>query len=455
MSELISINPATLEEVGRTPIDDAAAVDAVVTAAAEAGKQWRTNKRRRQGLLGACSVKLMQHQQELGQLLSAEIGKTASDGGWEVWVAAHAFANVARSQWDDELDAPQHSGRDITVQRHPYGVVAAIVPWNFPAFLAAAKIASALAAGNTVVVKPAESAALSMARFVEVLNEVLPEGVLGIVQGGPEVGQQLIGHREVRKVSFTGSTTVGRIIMQQAAETLTPVTLELGGNDPAIVLDDADLLYTAHSLAHHAFYNSGQMCIAPKRAYVPHGKVDEFCAIFAQAMSGMVVGDGSQPETKVGPLHNEAQLKINQRLLDDAVARGATVVAGGGRGTDLPGYFLEPTLVKDVDDSFDLVAQEQFGTVFPVVGYTDVDEVISTINGQEFGLGASVWGSQERATEIAMQIDAGSVWVNQHNALEVNLPFGGVKQSGFGREGGTAGIDDFSQWRVLDVRRGG
>ncbi|NLT31419.1 MAG: aldehyde dehydrogenase family protein, partial [Propionibacterium sp.] len=331
----------------------------------------------------------------------------------------------------------------------------AIVPWNFPAFLAAAKIASALAAGNTVVVKPAESVALSMQKFVDVLNEVLPAGVLGIVHGGPEVGKALIDNRDVRKVSFTGSTKVGRIIMQQAAETLTPVTLELGGNDPAIVLDDADLLYTATTLAHSAFYNAGQMCIAPKRAYVPADKVDEFNRIFAEAMAQLPVGDGAQAGVKVGPLHNRAQLDINKRLLEDAVGRGATIVAGGEPGTDLPGHFLQPTLVTGVDDSFDLVSQEQFGTVFPVVAYTDVDEVIDRVNSQEYGLGASVWGSQERATELAHRIEAGTVWVNQHNALEVNLPFGGVKQSGFGREGGVVGIDNFSQWRVIDVRRGG
>ncbi|MGJ3507546.1 aldehyde dehydrogenase family protein [Enemella sp. A6] len=456
MSELISINPATLEEVGRTPVSSPEDVDRVVREAAEAGKQWRnTSQRRRQGLLGACSVKLMQRQKEIAKVLSAEVGKTVEDAGWEIWVASYAFAHAARVEFESTAEAPDHAGRTITVERYPYGVVAAIVPWNFPAFLAAAKVASALAAGNTVVMKPAESVALSMQKVIDVLNEVLPPGVVGIVQGGPEVGKALIDHREVRKVSFTGSTKVGRVIMQQAAETLTPVTLELGGNDPAIVLDDADLVYTASALAHSAFYNAGQMCIAPKRAYVPADKVVEFNEHFAKAMSQLTVGDGSQPGVKVGPLHNKAQLDINKQLLDDAVSRGATVVAGGGRGTDLPGHFLEPTLVTGVDDSFDLVSQEQFGTVFPVVGYTDVDRVVEVVNSQEYGLGASVWGSEERATEIAHRIEAGTVWVNQHNSLEVDLPFGGVKQSGFGREGGTAGIDDFSQWRVIDVRRGG
>lgn len=393
------------------------------------------------------------HTSRLVSLLVAEQGKISPEAQGELWISARAFEHAAAADWNDDVSGPEVAGRTARIQQVPFGVVAAVVPWNFPVFLTVAKIAPALAAGNSVVVKPAESVAMVVAEMVAILQSILPPGVLEIVHGGPEVGRALVEHRSVRKVSFTGSTAVGRQIMKQAAETITPVALELGGNDPAIVLDDADMTQTAVSLARSAFFNAGQMCVAPKRAYVPRDRVDEFCDAFAAAAADIVVGDGAAPETGMGPLQNEAQLVFVRSLLEKAVAGGATVVTGGGRGTDLPGWFLEPTLVREVDDSDDLVALEQFGPVFPVVAYESLDLVIETLNGQEFGLGASVWGGDENsATTVAERLEAGSVWVNQHNAVEVELPFGGVKSSGFGREGGRAGIEEFLQTRVLSVK---
>lgn len=452
-NELISVNPSTLEEVGRTPITSRDELHRRVEEAHAAFADWRTDRARRQGLLAACSVELMRKLPQIAPLLSQEQGKTVEDAGNEVWISARCLAHHARVEWDDETPGVEAAGRTVVIQHRPLGVVAAIVPWNFPVFLMMAKIAPALAAGNTVVVKPAESVSLVVDKVVEILNTVLPAGVLQIVHGGPDVGQALIGHRRVRKVSFTGSTKVGTAIMRQAAETITPVTLELGGNDPAVVLADADIAACATTLARNAFFNSGQMCIAPKRAYVPEHLVDAFCQAFAAEMATLPVGDGLTPGVKVGPLHNRAQLDLVTDLLEKAVAGGGRVVKGGGRGTDLPGYFLEPTLVRDVDDAADLVALEQFGPVFPVVAYQDVEDVLATLDEQEFGLGASVWGSIEAAQHVAEQIEAGSVWINQHNALEVELPFGGLKSSGFGREGGDEGVHDFLATRVVSTKR--
>lgn len=453
MNELISVNPATLQEIGRTPVTTPDELDRIVRRADAATVQWRTDRAYRQGLLRACAFELMRHTAELVPLLVQEQGKTATEAGGEIWISAKHFAHAARVDWADEEAGPDVAGRTARIQRIPLGVVAAVVPWNFPVFLMAAKVAPALAAGNTVVVKPAESVALVVGRVVEILRSILPEGVIEVAQGGPALGKALVEHPTIRKVSFTGSTAVGKLIMKQAAEVCTPVTLELGGNDPAIVLDDADLTYTAAHLVNSAFFNAGQMCVAPKRVYVPAARVDEFCEISRALIAEKPVGDGLAPGTAMGPLHNRAQLDFVRGLLDKAVAAGATVVAGGGPGTDLPGYFLEPTLVRDVDDSCDLVALEQFGPVLPVVAYTDLDAVLATINAQDFGLGASVWGADaETATAVAEQIVAGSVWVNQHNAIEVELPFGGVKASGFGREGGTAGVEDFLQIRVVSVK---
>ncbi|ORJ92105.1 hypothetical protein A6F55_24505 [Prescottella equi] len=453
MPELISRNPATLEEVGRVPVSTAEEVDRAISRAHTAFAQWRTDRSERQQMLHRCSVALTQSSDRLSALLVAEQGKITPEAQGEVWISARAFDHVATASWDDEVPAPKAPGRKASIQKVPFGVVAAVVPWNFPVYLTVAKIAPALAAGNTVVVKPAESVALVVGEMVSILQSILPAGVVEIVHGGPDIGRRLVEHPEVRKISFTGSTGVGRQIMKQAAQTITPVALELGGNDPVIVLDDADMEQTATSLARSAFFNAGQMCVAPKRAYVPHARLDEFCEAFTAVASKISVGNGADPATGMGPLHNEAQHAFVRSLLDKATANGATVVTGGGRGTDLPGWFLEPTLVRDVDDSSEIVALEQFGPVFPVVGYDSLDQVIDTLNGQAFGLGASVWGSDEAAAiRVAEQLEAGSVWVNQHNAVEVELPFGGMKASGFGREGGAAGIEEFLQTRVLSIR---
>lgn len=427
-------------------------MDARIRAAHTAFPEWRKDRRLRQGLLAACSYELTRKTPQLAPMLVREQGKTLDEAGGELWVAARCLAHAARVDWEDTVDVPEAGGRVARIEKRPLGVVGAIVPWNFPVFLAVAKIAPALAAGNTVVVKPAESVSRVVGAAVDVLRSVLPEGVIDVVHGGPEVGQVLVDHPRMRKVSFTGSTRVGSLIMGRAAATVTPVTLELGGNDPAIVLDDADIETVARTLTRNAFYNAGQTCIAPKRAYVPTHCVDRFCDAFAAAMEDLTVGHGLAAGTRMGPLHNQAQLDIVHGLLEQAVDSGAKIVKGGGRGTDLPGHFLEPTLVRDVTDSAALVAEEQFGPVFPVVGYDDLDSVLDLLDDQPFGLGASVWGPTGRATAVAERIEAGSVWVNQHNALEVELPFGGVKGSGFGREGGTAGVEDFLQTRVVSVR---
>lgn len=453
MSTLVSINPATLEELGSTPATTHEELDALARAAHDASGAWNSDRDRRRRLLSACSFTIMDHQAELTSLLVREQGKSAAEASGEIWIAARYFAQMARLDWPESEEAVEAPGRSARIVRRPYGVVGAIVPWNFPVFLLAAKVAPALAAGNSVLAKPAESVALVVTRFVELLNQVLPEGVLTVVNGDATLGQALVAHPLVRKVSFTGSTGVGKAIMRQAADTVTPVTLELGGNDPAILLDDADVTLAATRLAASAYFNAGQMCVAPKRAYVPQHLVDDFCAAFAATTDAMQVGDPGQPGVTMGPLHSRNQLEVVRTLMEKALADGATLVRGGDRGTDLPGHFLEPTLLRDCTDEMGIVAEEQFGPVFPVVAYRDLDEVLATVNGQEFGLGASVWGRDvQRATEVAERLEAGSIWVNQHNALEVELPFGGVKGSGFGREGGHAGVEDFLQVNVVSVK---
>ncbi|QDQ98425.1 aldehyde dehydrogenase family protein [Tomitella fengzijianii] len=449
---LISRNPATLAEVGRSPSLTGGALDAVIARARAAQPAWAADLPARRAALRAAAEAITAATGELVPLLTAEQGKPLAEAGQELWVAGHAFATLAGTDWEPEERITASLGRPVTVQHRPYGVVAAIVPWNFPVYLAAAKIAPALLAGNTVVVKPAESVSLAVAAFVDVLRSALPEGVVETLTGGPETGRQLIDHPDVRMVSFTGSTAVGRSIMAQAAATLTPVALELGGNDPAVLLPDADLDDAAARLAAGAFLNAGQMCIAPKRIYVPDPLVEVFAEALA-AQAQRTVGDGADPATTMGPLHNARQLEIAAGMLGRALDSGARTVTGGVRGHALPGHFLDPTVLVGADDGDDIVRQEQFGPVLPVVGYRDLDALLAMLNAQEFGLGASVWSADSgAAAAVAGRIDAGTVWINQHNALDVALPFGGVKASGFGREGGVAGVWEFTTARVLDPR---
>lgn len=449
---LVSLNPATLAEVGRSPSLTGAALDARVARARAAQPAWAADLPARRAALRAAAEAITAAAGELAPLLTAEQGKPLAEAGQELWVSAHAFATLADVGWEPEQRLTASLGRPVTVQRRPYGVVAAIVPWNFPLYLAAAKIAPALLAGNTVVVKPAESVSLAVSAFVDVLRAVLPEGVVEVVTGGPDTGRQLIDHPHVRMVSFTGSTAVGRSIMAQAAATLTPVALELGGNDPAILLPGADLADAAAHLASGAFLNAGQMCIAPKRIYAPEPLVEGFAEALA-AQAQRTVGDGADPATTMGPLHTARQRGIVTGMLGRALDAGARVVTGGVREHPLPGRFLDPTVLVGAGDGDDIVREEQFGPVLPVVGYTDLEALLARLDAQEFGLGASVWGPDPgEAAAVAARIDAGTVWIGQHNALDVAVPFGGVKASGFGREGGAAGVEEFTTTRVLDPR---
>lgn len=448
---LISLNPATKEAVGETALSTPAQVDIAIVAAHAALFSWRQDQATRQGLLHRIAAEVHRHADALSELLTLEQGKPRAEARQEIWIAAEAFTAAADVQWETQTQQQVLAGGYASVHHVPFGVVAAIVPWNFPIYLAAAKIAPALVAGNTVVVKPAESVSLVVSKFVEILQSVLPQGVVEVVVGGPETGRRLVEDRRIRKVTFTGSTQIGKEIIRQSADTVTPLTLELGGNDPAIILDDADLGHTAERIAAGAFLNAGQMCIAPKRIYVPLALRDELAAALVAEAQARVVGDGAEPNTTMGPLHNQSQHRFVNQLIADAVQSGGRLAAGGKRLADLPGYFLEPTVLVDVDDQVDVVRLEQFGPVLPIVSYLSLNAVLETIDAQDFGLGASVWSADlDRAAQVATAIDAGTVWINKHNALDVNLPFGGTKESGFGREGGLAGVQDFLTTRVIN-----
>ncbi len=334
-------------------------------------------------------------------------------------------------------------------QRRPHGVVAAIVPWNYPVILMVAKVAPALLVGNAVVVKPAATTPLSTLLFGELVYKVLPPGVLNIIVDDNDLGDALTSHPGVAKISFTGSTATGRRVMSSAAATLKRLTLELGGNDPALILDDADPEAIAPTIFGLAFPNAGQLCVAIKRVYVPDAMYDKFCGAIAGVAKQAVLGSGLDPQTTMGPLQNRKQHERVLGLIEDSRSQG-TIIAGGNR-TNRPGYFVEPTIVRDISEGARLVDEEQFGPVLPVIRVKDVDDAVKRANASIYGLGASVWtGDAKRGLAVADQLDAGMVWINKHFDMLPHLPLSGHRQSGLGAEFGTESLREMTQLRVVN-----
>ncbi len=441
------INPATGEVFAQAPDCSREQLDAAFDAAKKAQVDWRRDDAARRALLLEAANKLFAAAGELGPLLSSEQGKpiaraTEEVFGAGIWLQYYANLEVEPLQIQDDAAATAH------VHRRPLGVVAAITPWNFPLVLAAWKIAPALRAGNTMVLKPSPYTPLATLRLVEILNEVFPAGVLNAVSGGDELGKWMTTHPTPRKVSFTGSVAAGKHVATSAAPDLKRVTLELGGNDPAILLDDIDPATVADKIFWGAFANSGQICSAIKRVYVPeslHGQVVEALAERAAAVK---MGPGTEPDVELGPINNAPQFERVKELVADAIAGGATAVTGGGT-VDGPGYFFQPTILDNVSDGSRIVDEEQFGPALPVIPYRHIDEAIDRANATHFGLSGSVWSADpERASAIADQLECGTSWVNAHLALAPHQPFGGFKHSGLGVENGPWGLDAFTDIQV-------
>jgi acyl-CoA reductase-like NAD-dependent aldehyde dehydrogenase len=359
-------------------------------------------------------------------------------------------------QFDADRTYTAPNGRTFVLSR-PYGVVVSIVPWNSPDVLAFTQIVAALLAGNCVVLKPPESCPLTLIASVRMFAEELPPGAINVVTGLPsEIGDALTTHPDVGKIGFTGSIPSARHIMANAAQSIKGVTLELGGNDPAIVLDDAEFdAPTLSRMLSATFMMSGQVCMAIKRIYVPAKRSNEFLEKFGAAVDSIVVGDGLEPSVTMGPLHtHKAQTRANG-LVEDAARRGATVKPMGkidSEATFSKGYFMRPTVVTDIADDAPLMSEEQFCPAIPVTTYEMLDEAVTRANQTQFGLSGSVWGRDtDRALDVARKIEAGQVWVNTHGVLAINhlAPYGGVKQSGIGRKSGIEGILEYLQSQTI------
>jgi acyl-CoA reductase-like NAD-dependent aldehyde dehydrogenase len=337
----------------------------------------------------------------------------------------------------------------VEVVGRPLGVVAAITPWNFPLTLAFWKIAPALLAGNTMVLKPSPYTPLTTLAVGRLLQDVFPPGVVNVVSGGDRLGGLMTAHPAPRKISFTGSVETGKKVALAAAPDLKRVTLELGGNDPAIVLDDADPATVSAAIFAGAFNNNGQVCSAIKRVYVPESIYDDVVEGLAAHARSITVGPGTEPGVKLGPINNEPQYERVKGLVADALSQGATAVTGG-EAMERPGYFFEPTILAGLSDGTRIVDEEQFGPALPVVAYRDLDDAVERANATHFGLSGSVWSADaERAADVAARLECGTAWVNTHLALAPHQPFGGCKWSGIGLENGPWGLSEFTEYQVV------
>lgn len=446
-------NPATLEVVATAPQSSAADLDEAVAAAQRARSGWASDLDARRAALDALAGVIEANITELARLLTLEQGKPLMFAEGEFRNAIRILRHYA--QWRE----PQAILRDtaenvVRVVRAPLGVVGLIVPWNVPITILHMKLGPALIAGNTLVVKPAPTTPLATLRYLELAAAVLPPGVINTVTGGGDVGAALVEHRGVRKISFTGSTPTGRLVMRGAADTLKRLTLELGGNDAAILLDDIDPAVVAPRVFMSAFANAGQICVAIKRLYVHDKHYSEMAERLRALADQVVVGDGAEQGVQMGPVNNRPQYDIVRELLDDAGARGSEVFGGGGV-EGLPGHFIRPAIVTNIPRDARLVREEQFGPALPIIAFSDEADAIAEANSVDVGLGGSVWsGDVERAAALAARLEAGNLYVNHHAIPpDPEIPFGGVKQSGFGHELGAWGVDDASDRKVLSVLR--
>jgi acyl-CoA reductase-like NAD-dependent aldehyde dehydrogenase len=451
-SEMDVINPATEEVLARCPRASKAQLDAAVAAAQRAFPAWRdTPIAERKAKLTAIADIIQANAADLARILTQEQGKPIADATGEVYGASAFF------RYFTMLDLPvkvldDSESRRVETHRRPLGVIGAIVPWNFPMILMAFKVPAALLAGNTMVLKPAPTTPLSTLKLASLIAGVLPPGVLNVIADAGELGAAMTAHPGIRKISYTGSTATGKKVMAGAADALKRITLELGGNDASIVLPGSNPKEVAPKIFAGAFQNSGQVCIAIKRAYVHDSIYDAMCEELTILADAAVMGDGLEQGTQLGPIQNKTQYDRVMGIIESARQDGK-IIAGGERQGE-KGYFIRPTIVRDITDGSRLVDEEQFGPVLPVIRYTDAEDALARANNSEYGLGGSIWSPDlDKAYDLATRMESGTVWVNKHADLAPNIPFGGAKGSGIGVELGEEGLAEFTQLQVINVAR--
>ena len=443
-------NPATGQAFAAVPDAGAAELEAAVDAARDAFPGWRdTPWATRAAIVNRIGETIAANAGELAAMLTREQGKPAEQAQFEVMAAAQwCQATATLTLPDREIEAGP--GRRQVTRYVPIGVVAGISPWNFPVVLSIWKVAPALLAGNTLVLKPSPFTPMTVLRIGELVRDFMPAGVLNVITGGDALGPLMTAHPGFDKVSFTGSTATGRRVMESAAPTLKRLTLELGGNDAAIVMPDVNVPETAEKLFWSAFTNSGQVCVATKRAYVHNDIYDAFRDELAKLAAAVPMGDGSQQGTALGPIQNQPQYDRVKGLLADCEANGYRLLQGDAPEGD--GFFVPVTLVDNPPEDSRIVQEEQFGPILPLVRFTDVQDAIAKANATDMGLAGTVWSADtDAAMRIAERMDTGNVWINEGLALSPFAAFGGRKQSGVGVENGIEGLMAYTEPKTFLV----
>ncbi len=437
------VNPATGQPFATAPDCSAAQLDAAVATARTAFKTWRRVPiEERQALVRRAGEVIAAHADELARLFTREQGRPVNGALSEIQMGARWLLDSA------SLTPPVHVVEDSDAQwvetRYvPLGVICAISPWNFPVNLSLWKVAPALVAGNTMVLKPSPFTPLCVLKIGEMLRDVFPPGVLNIISGGDGLGPMMTAHPGFAKISFTGSTATGMRVMESAAKGLKRLTLELGGNDAAIVMPDVDLDDIAQKIFFGAFFNTAQICVATKRLYVHESVYDGLRDRLVAIARAVKVGDGAEQGSVLGPIQNKRQYERVMELIDDARANGLVMIEGAPT-PESGGYFIPVTIVDDPPDSSRVVQEEAFGPVLPLLKFTDVDEVIDRANDSAYGLAGAVWSKDTgKALDIARRLETGTVWINQNLVLRHDTPFAGHKQSGFGVENGMEGLLEY------------
>jgi succinate-semialdehyde dehydrogenase/glutarate-semialdehyde dehydrogenase len=455
------IDPANEEILGWIPVATQIDLDAALAAAQQGFGVWRrTSPWDRAAVLRKTADLIRSREQEIGRLMSQETGKPLAQACGETRDAADQFewyAGETQRIYGQTVESRLPEVR-MQIRYEPVGVVAAFSAWNFPALLPSRKIAAALGAGCSIIVKPASEAAGSCMAVVQALVDAgCPAGVVNLVTGDSGfISEYLVRSPVVAKISLTGSTGVGRRLLHLAAEGIKRVSMELGGHAPVLVFEDADVDYAAEQCARFKYRNAGQVCASPSRFYVHESIYQAFCDRFAQVAKGLKVGSGLDPSTEVGPLANRRGLENTQRLVADAIERGSRLLAGGDRPAQIAGskgYFFAPTALADVPDEALVMQQEPFGPVAPIAPFSSFDEAIAKANSTPYGLASYLFSrSLKTATLASEAISAGMVGINELAIASAEMPFGGVRESGMGREGGPLGIKDYLEPKFIKVR---
>ena len=454
-STLPVYNPATKAVFAQVPDASQAQLDETVTTARQAFKLWsKTPVEERQAALERFADLIEAHAEGIMTLLTREQGKPRAGAEWEVFGSATWLRATGSLRLPVEM-IDETEERRVTTRHTPLGVVGAIVPWNFPILLAIWKIAPALMAGCTVIVKPSPYTPLCDLKIVELAQQVLPPGVLSAVSGGDDLGKWMTAHPDINKIAFTGSTETGRHVMRSAADTIKRVTLELGGNDPAIVLPDVDAKALAPELFWAAFQNNAQFCNSTKRLYIHEDVYDEVRDALADFIaSNIKVGDGAEVDTDLGPIQNSMQYGKVQGYFADCHANGYQFAIGGEIDDNAAGWFVPVSLVDNPPEDSRIVREEPFGPILPLMKWSDEDDVIAKANDTIYGLGASVWGKDQEALErIGSQLEAGTVWLNEVHQYSPFQAFGGHKQSGLGCENSLHGLMEYTNWQTTTLNK--